>query len=76
MHDVIILWKMASAQKDSRFYAPIKTIHNQVKYVVMDYIPWPKKLSNLNVQLIFNLRLPISCLYNSATFLSFVVGLS
>ena len=28
---------MASAQKDSHFYVSIKTIHNQVKYVVMDY---------------------------------------
>ena len=37
VHDVIILWKMASAQKDSRFYVPPKTIHNQAKYIVMDY---------------------------------------
>ena len=27
---------MASTQKDSRFYVPSKTIHNQAKYVVMD----------------------------------------
>ena len=28
--------KMVSAQKDSRFYVSLKTIHNQAKYIVMD----------------------------------------
>ena len=28
---------MASSQKDSHFYTPVKTIHNQAKYVVIDY---------------------------------------
>ena len=73
VHNVMILRKMEST-KDSHFYAPGKTIHNQVKYIIMDHCDQEAKKFRHLISLPEGLL--VSCSSNGTALSSFVVGLS
>ena len=59
--------------KDSHFYAPSKTIHSQVKYIIMDY--FDQEAKKLDTWLVYSKVTGKSLCY-SAALSSFVVGVS